>query len=255
MRGTCVDITDRVLADRERERIATRFQGLVDAAPDAILVLGERPGGARGQPARPRAARGRPPGPAHRGDPPGVARTAAPRASTPPASTGRALRLDVITVGVDVRGRRPGRRRRSTPCSCATRRPRLEGEALAARLGEAQLRRRQALEINDNVVQGLVAAVYALDQGEVGGVDVLPRPHADRGPRDDGRPARPARRCRAAARRPGPDRARPRSAEPEPYGATPPHRRTSSACTASWSSTTPRTCGCCCAPGWSPTTA
>ncbi len=33
----------------------------------------------------------------------------------------------------------------------------------------AQLRRRQALEVNDNVVQGLVAAVYSLDVGEVDG--------------------------------------------------------------------------------------
>ena len=40
---------------------------------------------------------------------------------------------------------------------------RLAGEAIAARLSQAHLRRRQALEINDNVVQGLVAAKYALD--------------------------------------------------------------------------------------------
>ena len=45
--------------------------------------------------------------------------------------------------------------------------PRLASEAFATRLNEAHLRRRQALEINDNVVQGLVAAVYALDQGQV----------------------------------------------------------------------------------------
>ena len=45
--------------------------------------------------------------------------------------------------------------------------PRLASEALASRLGEAHLRRRQALEINDNVVQGLVAAAYALDQGQI----------------------------------------------------------------------------------------
>lgn len=38
-----------------------------------------------------------------------------------------------------------------------------EREQFAAHQGEAQLRRRQALEINDNVVQGLVAAAYALD--------------------------------------------------------------------------------------------
>ena len=45
--------------------------------------------------------------------------------------------------------------------------PRLASEAFATRLGEAHLRRRQALEINDNVVQGLVAAAYALDQGSM----------------------------------------------------------------------------------------
>ena len=39
MRGTCIDITDRVLADRERERISARFMELVNSAPDAILVL------------------------------------------------------------------------------------------------------------------------------------------------------------------------------------------------------------------------
>lgn len=37
---------------------------------------------------------------------------------------------------------------------------------MATRLGESQQRRRQALEINDNVVQGLTSAVYALDQGD-----------------------------------------------------------------------------------------
>ncbi len=45
-------------------------------------------------------------------------------------------------------------------------RERLEGEALAARLREAQVRRRSALEINDNVVQGLSAGLYALEGGE-----------------------------------------------------------------------------------------
>ena len=72
--------------------------------------------------------------------------------------------------------------------------PRLDGEAMASRLGEAQLRRRQALEINDNVVQGLVAAAYALDQGQVPNVAELPRADPVRGSGDDGRPARAARR-------------------------------------------------------------
>jgi CheY-like chemotaxis protein len=43
---------------------------------------------------------------------------------------------------------------------------RLAGEAMAATLREAQVRRRQALEINDNVVQGLSAALYALEAGD-----------------------------------------------------------------------------------------
>jgi PAS domain S-box-containing protein len=38
-----------------------------------------------------------------------------------------------------------------------------EREAAAARLQEVRLRRRQAAEINDNVVQGLTAAMYALE--------------------------------------------------------------------------------------------
>jgi signal transduction histidine kinase len=36
-------------------------------------------------------------------------------------------------------------------------------QAAAVRLGEAHERRRQASEINDNVVQGLTAAIYALE--------------------------------------------------------------------------------------------
>ncbi|MBA3741720.1 PAS domain-containing protein [Sporichthya sp.] len=39
MRGTCIDITDRVLAEQARERIAARFRHMVDSCPDAILVL------------------------------------------------------------------------------------------------------------------------------------------------------------------------------------------------------------------------
>ena len=42
-----------------------------------------------------------------------------------------------------------------------------EREAAALRLNETQLRRRQAVEINDNIVQGLTAAMYALELGEV----------------------------------------------------------------------------------------
>ncbi len=39
MRGTCIDITDTVLAEQEREHSAERFRALVESSPDAILVL------------------------------------------------------------------------------------------------------------------------------------------------------------------------------------------------------------------------
>jgi CheY-like chemotaxis protein len=45
--------------------------------------------------------------------------------------------------------------------------PRLEREAMATRLGESHQRRRQALEINDNVVQGLTSAIYSLEQEDI----------------------------------------------------------------------------------------
>lgn len=44
-----------------------------------------------------------------------------------------------------------------------------EREAATAHLSEVRLRRRQAVEINDNVVQGVTAATYALELGDVEG--------------------------------------------------------------------------------------
>jgi hypothetical protein len=43
---------------------------------------------------------------------------------------------------------------------------RLEGLALERQLADAKLRRRQALEINDNIVQGLAVAHYAFELGQ-----------------------------------------------------------------------------------------
>jgi len=174
MRGTCIDITDRVLADRERARHANQFKSLVNSAPDAILVLDDDQvvveanqraqellgGDARGHrvheilPSWPRGG------------------TVGVHAS---ALDGQSLQLDLTSVLVkpedaDADG--------ETLVALFLRdaETRLGREALAARLGEAQLRRRQALEINDNVVQGLVAGVYALDQGDaVSSADYLGR--------------------------------------------------------------------------------
>ncbi len=164
MRGTCIDITDRVLADRDRERIAARFQGLVDSAPDAILLLGEE---RRVLEANQRALE------LLGGDPEGIAieeilpgwPAEGTSGVTAASLDGRSLQLDVITMGVDTADGSP-EDDSLVALFLRDASPRIEGEAVAARLGEAQLRRRQALEINDNVVQGLVAAVYALDIGE-----------------------------------------------------------------------------------------
>jgi PAS domain S-box-containing protein len=41
-----------------------------------------------------------------------------------------------------------------------------EREATAVRLSEAALRRKQTVEINDNIVQGVTAAMYALELGD-----------------------------------------------------------------------------------------
>jgi PAS domain S-box-containing protein len=158
MRGTCVDVTDRVLADQARERSAARFRALVDAAPEAILVVDHRGtvvahnaradellhGDPTGRPVRSLLVKG----PLSGRDVAGC------------RLDGRPLRLDVDVAPLDVED--------DGEVSVFLRdaAPRLAGEAAAARLGEVRLRRRQAVEINDNVVQGLSASVYSLEHGD-----------------------------------------------------------------------------------------
>jgi PAS domain S-box-containing protein len=155
MRGTCIDITQRVLAEQDRERTAARFRSLVEASPDAILVLDhDEIVQANG---RATALLG--------GDPVGHSITAlvpsgraAAQAAPATGLDGRRLLLDVVTEAVE--------REVGSVVSAAFLRdagPRLHSESLAATLREVQVRRRQALEMNDNVVQGLSAAMYALD--------------------------------------------------------------------------------------------
>lgn len=159
MRGTCIDITERVLAEHERERVAERFRQLVEAAPEAILVidaeeaivqtnsgatalLGIDPTGRRLREFLPHGA--------DRG-----------QAVAGLDHQSRPLVLDVTTVAFE-----ESDRAEMTAVFLADAGPRLEREAMATRLGEAQQRRRQALEINDNVVQGLTATAYALHQDD-----------------------------------------------------------------------------------------
>ncbi len=159
MRGTCIDITDRVLAEEQRELSAARFRGLVESAPDALLVLDEE---GRVLEANPRALEllgGDPtthlieemlPAQALRGDQGIECRR---------LDTGSVL-LDVTTAEITPVGAQS-----LIALFLRDANVRLAGEALAARVNEEQLRRRQALEINDNVVQGLVSAMYALETG------------------------------------------------------------------------------------------
>jgi PAS domain S-box-containing protein len=161
MRGTCIDITERVLAEQETERAAERFRGLVESSPDAILVL-DSAGTilqANGRSADLLGA-----------DPTGhalvevlpEAPTAGGQGIEARSFTGQPLVLDVTTADL-VESSHEGR----TAVFLQDAGPRLEREAMATRLGESQQRRRQALEINDNVVQGLASAVYSLEQEDV----------------------------------------------------------------------------------------
>jgi PAS domain S-box-containing protein len=161
MRGTCIDITERVLAEQETERAAERFRGLVESSPDAILVLDSRGTilQANGKAAEMLGA-----------DPAGHSLDEI----LPPESwsggqgveaktlDGQPLLLDLTTAEL-TESTHQGR----TAVFLKHAAPRLEREAMVTRLGESQQRRRQALEINDNVVQGLTSAIYSLEQDDV----------------------------------------------------------------------------------------
>lgn len=161
MRGTCIDVTERILAERETERAAERFRGLVESSPDAILVLdsqakilqanGKAVAMLGSDPAGHALDEILPPESLVGGD--GV------RANT---LDGKPLVLDIITAEL-TESTHEGR----TAVFLKDASPRLEREAMATRLGESQQRRRQALEINDNVVQGLTSAVYSLEHEDL----------------------------------------------------------------------------------------
>ena len=159
MRGTCIDITDQVRAEQERERSSDRFRSLVESSPDAILLLDES--------GSVLACNGR----AHQllgGDPVGqlVVEFLPVHGATPGRGVdgigfdGRSLTLDVEVAALN-RERDPG----LLAVYLRDARPRMAHEAVVASLREVEVRRHQAIEINDNLVQGLTAAVYALEHG------------------------------------------------------------------------------------------
>ena len=161
MRGTCIDITERVLAEQETERAAERFRGLVESSPDAILVLDSQGTilQANGRAADMLGA-----------DPAGhaldeilpVEDWSGSSGVEAKSLDGQPLTLDITTAEL-TESSHQGR----TAVFLKDAAPRLEREAMATRLGESQQRRRQALEINDNVVQGLTSAVYSLEQDDI----------------------------------------------------------------------------------------
>jgi len=160
MRGTCIDITDRVLAENSREHLAARFRSLVESSPDAILVYTSA-GEVVQANAHAAALLG--------GDPVGVPISQI-AALTEPACyglsavglDGRQLTLDATTANLsDLDGES------LTAAFLRDATPRLRNEAVAVTLHEAEIRRRQALELNDNVVQGLTAIAFSLTQGDM----------------------------------------------------------------------------------------
>lgn len=160
MRGTCIDITDRVLAEQQRERSAARFRALVETSPDAIVVV-DGAGTVLQTNAHAEELVG--PDLLERRLPDLVPQSAVLHGGAAVAATavdGRALTLDIASAELDDA---LGERLRAVFLHDAG--PRLQREALAASLREADVRRRQALEINDNIVQGLTAAVYSMEAG------------------------------------------------------------------------------------------
>ncbi len=159
MRGTCIDITDLILSEQAAERASARFQALVEASDDAIMVV---EGGLVVQTNdRGRALLG--------GDPVGLpldrfmdidgtTNLGIPGRGLLP---GQALTLDVSTSELN-----PGADDHLVAVFVRDAAPRLASEALAVSLRESQVRQRQAVEINDNIIQGLTAAVYCLEDSD-----------------------------------------------------------------------------------------
>jgi PAS domain S-box-containing protein len=155
MRGTCIDITERVRAEQHANRLAARFRAMIEACPDAVLVV-DADGEVVDRSAHAVDLLG--------GDPRGRALDRLlPFGLTPAREValrrldGEVRHVDVAVVALDADD--PG-----WVVFVADATPRMQREAEERRHAESQQRRRQAFEINDSVVQGLAAASYALDQ-------------------------------------------------------------------------------------------
>ncbi len=159
MRGTCIDITDLVLAEQLAARVSARFQALVEASGDAILVL--EAGRIVQTNDRGRALLG--------GDP--VGQPLDQFVQVAGAQTlgveGRDLDGQPRVLDVFASELNPGVDDDLVAVFLRDARPRIASEALAVTVREAQVRRRQAVEINDNIIQGLTASVYCLEGSDM----------------------------------------------------------------------------------------
>ena len=157
MRGTCVDVTDRILAEQAAEEVALRFLGLVNASPYAVLVVDDSGTIVQANPGAGELLEAEPVGRALSDVGLDLSMTGL---GVPARSlAGRPLVLDISAAELGDDDDSAGHALFLVDAT-----GRLDREAMAQRLGEAQQRRRQALEINDNVVQGLTAAMIALEE-------------------------------------------------------------------------------------------
>jgi PAS domain S-box-containing protein len=179
--GVSRDVTEQRRYEREAHAAATRFESLVAAAPDAIIVVGTdgrisavnpQAGHLLGHDTDalvgldvdellPDAVR-----PRHATLRQGYMADAHPR----PMGAGldlEAKRADGTLVPVDI-GLTPIETDEGPAVAAFVRdaTPRREAESDRQRFAEGRLRRRQALELNDTVVQGLVALLWRLEDGE-----------------------------------------------------------------------------------------
>lgn len=187
MRGTCRDITDQQLAELAARASADRLAAIVDSTPDALLVvdgagrivdanhqvlpvLGYERDELVGQQLEVLLPeRFRPQHQGHRlrffGDP--HARSMGVGLEL------FALRKDGVEIPVDVAlGTVSEDNRPAAVAFVRNISERRRAEELALRLREAEHARRQALEINDNVVQGLVTALLRLEFDGLGESEV-----------------------------------------------------------------------------------
>ena len=157
MRGTCVDVTERILAEQAAEEVAFRFLGLVNASPYAVVVVDETGTIVQANPGATDLLEADPVG---RGlHELGLDLSMTGLGVPAHSLVGRDLVLDISATELGDADDSAGHALFLVDATS-----RLDREAMAQRLGEAQQRRRQALEINDNVVQGLTAAVLALEE-------------------------------------------------------------------------------------------